>query len=341
MIIAHVIIHSMKLSEIGEFGLIDKINALIESRAEKSSPAWKNLIVGIGDDAACWKNSSAYTLATTDCLVDGVHFKTGQSSWSNLGWKALAVNMSDIAAMGGTPEYTLVTLGLPEDVLVEDVLQMYEGMLEISNRFGVAIAGGDITASQTLFISIAVNGSSDGKPLLRAGVKPGDLIALTGYTGLAAAGRKLLESNKAELDSPSVHAFLKPSPRLAEGKLILESGGHACIDISDGLAADLGHICQASKVGAVIHVDKIPIHPELKSEFPGQALDLALGGGEDYELLFTAPAEVIARIKVKSQTLVSIIGEIVAGNSGHVRILDRAGEEYHLKNPGWNHFRHG
>jgi thiamine-monophosphate kinase len=332
----------MKLSEIGEFGLIGLLARLIEEKQEKNSPVQKRLAAGIGDDAAAWKNSQPLTLATTDCLVQDVHFRPGQGSWRDLGWKALAVNLSDIAAMGGTPEYALVTLGLPADTMVEDITELYEGMIEAANEYGVAIAGGDTTSSATLFISLILTGSAQKKLLRRSAARPGDLIAVTGYTGMAAAGMAQLDSNTAASKAalPLTKAFLRPSPRLAEGRLILSASGCSAIDVSDGLIADLRHICAASKVGAVIQTSDVPIHPSLLELFPEQALDMALGGGEDYELLFTASAKTIEKVKAESPTPVTVIGKITSDYPGIVRVLDSQGRDYPLKKSGWDHFEH-
>jgi thiamine-monophosphate kinase len=330
----------MKLCETGEFGLIGLLSELIEKRQVNNSQARKNMAAGIGDDAAAWVNSRRMTLATTDCLVQDVHFRMGQTSWRDLGWKALAVNLSDIAAMGGVPEYALITLGLSENTRVEDVVELYEGVIELANRHGVAIAGGDTTNSATAFISLTVTGSAESNLLRRSGARPGDLIALTGHTGMSSAGRHLIESKASgsENDLPLRQAFLRPVPRVEEGRLILEAGGRAAIDISDGLAADLGHVCRASKVGAVVRTADVPIHPSLKKAFPDRAMDLALGGGEDYELLFTAPNETIEKVKARSKVPITVIGEITSTHPGAVSLLDAQGNDYPLKKSGWDHF---
>jgi thiamine-monophosphate kinase len=330
----------MKISEVGEFGLIEILARMIEKSRDEKRPVWKNLTAGIGDDSAAWKNSGGFTLATTDCLVQDVHFRLGQTGWCDLGWKALAVNLSDIAAVGGTAEYALVTLGLPADTEVEDVTTLYKGMIELGEQYGVAIAGGDMTLSKTLFISLTVTGSTCESLLRRSTARPGDLIAVTGYPGMSAAGLRLISDGATPTaeDRPLRQAFLRPCPRLAEGNAILAAGGNAAIDISDGLVADLGHICQASEVGAHIDMESIPLHPAAREAFPAQALDMALGGGEDYELLFTASAAIIDKVRAKTSLPVSVIGEISADITGQVQVLDSNGRPYVFDKAGWDHF---
>jgi thiamine-monophosphate kinase len=330
----------MKLSELGEFGLINILSKIVEDSRDPQSPQWKNMVAGIGDDAAMWKNKRRFTLATTDCLVENVHFKPGQSSWRDLGWKALAVNLSDIAAMGGKAEYALVTIGLPPESEVESIIDLYEGIIELGNMWGVAIAGGDTTSSEKFIVSLTVTGSSGKQLLKRSSARTSDLIAVTGNPGMAAAGFKLIEnrSEETEINSPLRQAFLRPFPRLAEGIAICASGGRTAIDISDGLVADLEHICNSSGTGARISTDLIPVHPAASKIFPDQALDMALGGGEDYELLFTAKAPVIEKIKRTTSTRVTVIGEITASPRGVVNVLDENGRPYQVEKAGWDHF---
>jgi thiamine-monophosphate kinase len=330
----------MKVSEIGEFGLIEILVGMVTKSRDVKRHSWNNMLAGTGDDAAAWKNASGITLATTDCLVQDVHFKLGQTAWRDLGWKALAINLSDIAAMGGIAEYALVTLGLSADTEVESVVDLYKGMLELGDRFGVVIAGGNTTLSKTVFISLTVTGRADKQLLRRSAACPGDLIAVTGYLGAASAGLRLISDGvpcTAE-ETPLRQAFIRPYPRLVEGAIILAAGGHAAIDVSDGLMADLGHICRASHVAARINVELIPLHPAARQVFPAQALDMALGGGEDYELLFTASAGVINKVRDKTSLPVSIIGEIITDIAGEVQILDSNGCPYFFDKSGWDHF---
>ena len=337
---AHVIIQTMKLSELGEFGLIDVLSEIVLENPNTRRPGWKKLIAGIGDDAAAWKNTRGVTLATTDCLVENVHFLPGQISWRDLGWKALAVNLSDIAAMGGSPAYALVTLGLPPETEVESVIDLYKGIAELGNKFDVVIAGGDTTSSKSIIVSLTLTGNSGGQILRRSSARPGDLVAVTGHPGMAAAGFQLTKAGagKSEFDAPLRQAFFRPCPRINEGKAILSAGGRTAIDISDGLIADLRHICISSGTGAVIYTDRIPVHPAVRKAFPLQAMDMSLGGGEDYELLFTGNSRVIEKVNRTTTTEISIIGEIIESPAGVVRVIDASGSPYEIENAGWDHF---
>ena len=329
----------MKIREIGEFGLVDRLAAMA-AKYQPSNITHTKLEIGIGDDAAAWRNTNRLTLITTDCLVQDVHFKFGEITWYELGWKALAINLSDIAAMGSTAEYVFVTLGLPPDSKVDDIVELYRGLLYLAQRHKVALAGGDISTSATFFINIALTGSAKTQLLKRSGAQTGDLIAITGFTGMAAAGLRLISNgcHAHDQDTPLRQAFCQPIPRITEGVEILAAGAHAAIDISDGLVADLKHICCASNVSASIDLTRIPLHPALKEFFLDEALDLALGGGEDYELLFTAERSIMSHIIDKLEIPIHIIGSIEAGVPGNIRILNSDGSEYKLQTLGWDHF---
>jgi thiamine-monophosphate kinase len=301
--------------------------------------------VGISDDAAAWYSDASTQLATVDSLIQDVHFSLSTISWKELGWKALAVNLSDIAAMGGVPEYALVSLALPEDTEVEDVVALYEGMIDLAQRFQVAIVGGDTCKSPVVAITISVLGSRQDKNILRrSAARPGDKIAVTGYLGSAAAGLEMLTSKlnfSPEVTSYLRDAFCRPQPRLAEGQLLVKQGVTTAIDISDGLLSDLHHICQASHVSARVEVARLPIQSMVRDNFGERALKLALGGGEDYELLFTASTEVIDRVKEEISCPVTIIGEITAGKPGEVSLLDNSGNPINIHEAGWEHFKTG
>jgi len=329
----------MKVSDLGEFGLID----LLAKIAPQGGPEHR-MLVGIGDDAAAWRADDSTVLATTDAMVEGVHFATG-TPWWELGWKALAVNLSDIAAMGGMPGYALVNLSLPGGTEVEDVTQLYRGMAELANRFDVAIVGGNITAAPVIMIAIAVIGKGLKEGLLRrSAAVPGDRIAVTGYLGSAAAGLRVL-SGKLTVPPQAAaclkKAHLQPQPRIPEGQALVRRGVRAAIDISDGLVADLGHVCAASKVGAAVRVNKVPVHPLVIESFGKDALNLALTGGEDYELLFTASERIIDDVKAAlgADCPVTEIGEITSGTG--VVLLGGDGRTYHIDGPGWDHFQKG
>ena len=321
----------------GEFGLIDLLAKM--AGGEKN----EHLLIGIGDDAAAWKSDATIQLATVDSFIEGVHFPSGIASWQELGWKAMATNLSDIAAMGGLPRYALVTLALPEDTEVDDVTAFYKGMLDLAQQYGVIIVGGDVSRAPVVAITITILGSTkdgDKNMLTRSTAKPGEQVAVTGYLGAAAAGLEMLQK-KLKFDPPAAarfkQAFLYPYPRIAEGQLLLEQGVKTAIDISDGLISDLNHISKASKVSARVEVERVPIEPMVKEGFDEKrALELALSGGEDYELLLTAGAEVIDRVKKTASCPITVIGEIAAGKG--VTVVDRQGKPIDVGQAGWEHF---
>jgi len=331
---------TVKVSELGEFGLIDLIQKKIAASRSSRNP---NLIIGAGDDAAAWQGDGTVQLATTDSLVDGVHFSRDITSWYELGWKALAISLSDIAAMGGLPQYALVTLALPADSEVDDAISLLQGMLDLAEPHGVAIAGGDIVRASLVVITTAVTGSAPDREhlLTRASAMPGDRIAVTGYPGTAAAGLRMLREKikvKPEASTLLSEAFLKPDPRVAEGQLLIKHGVRTAIDISDGLISDLGHICESSQVSARIEVDRLPIAPAVKANFSQEALELALSGGEDYELLFTAGADIIEKITREAVCPVTVIGDIITGETGKIDLVDNRGNPFVLTGGGWDHF---
>jgi thiamine-monophosphate kinase len=331
----------MKVSELGEFGLIDLLASMIsDSRINQFTP--DQLIIGIGDDAAAWRSDASIQLATVDTMIQDVHFSLETITWRELGWKSLAINLSDIAAMGGVPQYALIALALPEDTEVEAVTRLYEGMIELARQFKVGIVGGNVSRSPVISITVTILGNSpNNKILRRASARPGDTIAVTGYPGSAAAGLEMLRK-KLEITTPARQylrdAFLHPLPRLTEGQELAKHGVSAGIDISDGLLADLHHICEASQVSARLDISRLPIHPAARENFGEGAIELALSGGEDYELLFTARTEVIERVKADIQYPVTSIGKITAGLPGNIDLFDAKGNPVKHDKTGWTHF---
>jgi thiamine-monophosphate kinase len=331
----------VKVAELGEFGLINLLKEMV-NQSGVSETAREQLMTGIGDDAAAWQWPAGVQLATVDSLVQGVHFTLDTISWEELGWKALAVNLSDIAAMGGLARYALVSLALPGDTEVSQVASFYRGMLKLAETFGVNLVGGDTCRSPLVTINVTVIGSTgDGQMLRRSGAEPGDLVAVTGYLGSAAAGLKMFQEKMA-LDAGVTgylkDAFLRPYPRLAEGRRLIEFGVKTTIDLSDGLVIDLGHIVEMSRVGARIEAERIPIEPRVRDSFGARALTLALAGGEDYELLFTAGAGIIDGLKGALSIPVTVIGEIVPDEAGKVSVVDAEGKPMSLPRTGWEHF---
>ena len=333
----------MRISDLGEFGLIE----LIQQWTQGGSPnpgaapvAEYRLAVPNGDDAAAitFASGPVTELYTTDTMVDGVHFTTATTPWRDLGWKAIASNISDVAAMGGVPAVALITLGLPPDTNVSDVKELYAGMMEICGEYGARIIGGDMVRSPLAFVTVALTGIASGIPMVRTAAAPGHLVAVTGPVGSSAGGLRQLLAGCALDGSEPVMQHRRPRPQVAAGKALAAAGVRCAMDVSDGLADDLGKLCSASSVSAVICANSVPASPELKTAFPKDWLDLALYGGEDYVLLFTAPADIMdAAIRELGQGA-AIIGEITVGNPGVVSVLDAAGEPAQRAGAGWDHF---
>ncbi len=322
----------------GEFALIGRLRRLIES----GGPGSPDLLVGVGDDAALWRFGDRVVASTTDSLVDGVHFRLDIAGWADLGWKALAVNLSDLAAVGAAPRFALITLGLPPATPAGDIERLYGGMLDLARKSGTVLAGGDIVRSPVLTVTVAVMGEIElaagtdwrSRVLLRSGARPGDLVAVTGSLGAAAAGLKLL------LEDPAGAGARAPAlvyPRLDVAPILVGAGVRTAIDVSDGLVADLGHICEESGVAAEIEAGRVPVHPDAALLFGPEALTLALTGGEDYELVFTGSEAVITGVAARSPVPVAVIGRILDGPAGRVRVLGPGGAELRLERAGWDH----
>ena len=333
----------MKVSELGEFGLIDLLAQIVARTKNPKDTSWQCLLNGIGDDAAAWRIENPIQLATTDSLVQDTHFDLNIIKWEELGWKAIAVNLSDIAAMGGIPRYALVSLSLPGELETDNVSRLYKGMAQIAKQFGVAIAGGNIASADKTVINVTVLGSLESASMLtRSAAEPGDQIAVTGYLGLSAAGLKMLKQHL-KFDNQTTQllreAHLTPMPRVDEGQILLHRGVKAAIDVSDGVIADLTHICQASRVSARINQEALLIHPALKKNFKSDYLQLALSGGEDYELLFTASNMIMTRLRKTMPCPITVIGEITQGKPGHVTLIDAEGKAIPWQKAGWEHFK--
>jgi thiamine-monophosphate kinase len=305
------------IGDIGEFGLIERLRDVLPERV-RANP---DLIAGIGDDTAVWRPFAGEDLlVTTDAMIEGVHFDLRWTSRRDLGWKALAVNVSDIASMGGVPKLAVVTLGLQGDQPVEHALDCYRGMGEIAGNHNMVIAGGDIVASPVLMISVTVFGETiGGRFLSRSGAQPGDVIAVSGTLGAAAAGLRLLQlpdndpRRASATASLLIDALHRPSPRVALGQKLLELGATSAMDLSDGLLGDLPKILHASGVAAEITQADLPIAAAVHALFPVECLELGLRGGEDYELLFTAPSNALGAIMETAESLgqtVTPIGKI-------------------------------
>lgn len=302
----------MNLSAIGEFGFIRRIAAKCGS-----DPA---LILGIGDDAAAFRVSEGKVLlATSDLLAEGVHFDLAWSDPFSLGRKSLSVNLSDIASMGGTPRFALLALAVPKDLPVEFLDSFMSGFQQQAEQFGVTLIGGDTSASKGgLFITVTLFGEQySDKIVSRSGAAAGDLICVSGTVGDASLGLDLLRSGISNGWVVSRH--LDPTPRVALGIGLANAGlPTAMIDVSDGLLADLGHVLEASGVGAVLELESLPLSEAFKAAMAGSAgtlLNLPLSGGEDYELLFTLDPLKLAEARMTAAvagTEITVIGSITA-----------------------------
>jgi thiamine-monophosphate kinase len=347
----------MKISDLGEFGLIGRIQKLVPRKSSST-------LIGIGDDAAAVKISASHTLLiTTDALLEGVHFDLSYTDFFSLGWKSASVNLSDIAAMGGVPRYCLTALGIPAGISVEQVTEFYRGFNALLKRHATELVGGDTCFSRRgLVISVTALGEGDPSRIVtRAGARPGDRLFVTGALGESAAGMELLESGvrshesgvgskklRSAIRDPQsaieklIARHLRPVPRVEWGrKLALSGCVSAMIDLSDGLSSDLAHICEQSRVGADIIADRIPLSPALRrmsGTLARPLLRYALSGGEDYELLFTvSPAKVKKLCSLKLP--VTEIGSITSGET--VSLVDPQGGKKPLSPSGYEHFRKG
>jgi thiamine-monophosphate kinase len=328
----------MQLKKMGEFGLIDLIRRKVYTKD-------KRVVLNIGDDAAVLKCSPGKLLIfTTDTLMERIHFDLRYCSFKDVGWKSMAANLSDIAAMGGAPLAGLVSLGLPKRIKVEQVLELYSGMKILSSKFGCPIVGGDIFSSpQGMVVTISLLGEVERNLFkTRVGAKVGDLIYVTGDLGEAEAGLRVLRKSKAKISSIT-KKHLTPYPRVSESRLLVRNLKiTATIDVSDGLSSDLHHICEESNKGALIYAEKIPVSQRITKVCKSLnllPLNLALSSGEEYELLFTLSPSQEKKIEkiTKGKFRVTLIGEIRKKEEG-VKILDLDGKIRNLKKTGYTHF---
>lgn len=323
-----------------EFRLIDRIR-------ERTAQGREDVKLGIGDDAAIVAPPAGQELAIAiDTMVEGVHFPHGTSA-ADIGWKSLAVNLSDLAAMGASPAWALLALTLPPQPA--ESLQAFidgyaDGFAQLAQPHRLALIGGDTTRG-ALAISVAVHGFvPPGKALTRRGARAGDVVLVTGTLGDAAGGLHLLQRHARVDEGDGRAAYLierlhRPTPRLAAG-LALRERASACIDVSDGLLADLGHICQESGLGAEIESELLPRSSMLMASFDENTVrDLALAGGDDYELCFTVPPSLLAEVQSDLARMgcgATRIGRMVEGEG--VRVRDANGDWMETTQRGWDHF---
>lgn len=323
-----------------EFSLIERLRARTAQKRD-------DVRLGIGDDAAVLAVPAGHELVVAvDTLVDGVHFPHGTAP-ADIGWKALAVNLSDLAAMGASPAWALLALTLPSAPHIAATVDLVDGLAEgfaqLAQAHRVALVGGDTTRGP-LCLSVSVHGFVPaGQALLRSGARVGDAVLVTGTLGDAAAGLRVLSSG-ADAQDEQRRALLRgrlnrPQPRVAAG-LALRGRATACIDVSDGLLADLGHLCAASAVAAELEVASLPLSPALLGAFDdATAQQFALCGGDDYELCFSVPMARLGEVQADLARLgcgATRIGRIVEGEG--VRVRDVNGGWLPLKQRGWDHF---
>lgn len=324
------------LRSLGEFGLIERLTGLLSC----PPPG----VLGIGDDTAVLPPSRGPLLATTDSMVENVHFRLDWTSPEDLGWKLLAQNVSDIASMGGRPTWALVSVAAPPTTEVAWLEALYRGLREMAEASQVSLVGGDTVSAGCLTLTVALLGEAPtGRPVLRSGARSGDTLLVTGTLGDSRAGLELLRRG---IRDPGLEGCLRahhrPQPRLAEGLAAAEVPGvHAMIDLSDGLSGDLRHLGAASGLGAVVEAEALPISPVCRAacERLGlDALEVALAGGEDYELLIAAdPAAagaVAERVAAAGGSLTPI-GRMAAEAAFLCR---RGGVEEPLESVSWDHF---
>jgi len=325
----------MKIKEIGgEFGLIERLRKMVTTSRQE-------VVVGIGDDAAVLKTGpppAPFLLVTTDLLVENTHLNRMWATPEQIGLKSAECNVSDIAAMGGQPLWMFVSLVLPDGVDVEWVEGLYRGLHQSCQKHGMALLGGDTTRGATTTVNITLIGSVSQDCLcLRSDAKPGDRLVVSGSLGASAAGLALLQQG------------LKPSEYLMSKHMTPQSRMdicsrlaplvHAMIDISDGLGAEIGHICKASGVGAEIAADRIPIHAEVHAAarmLNADPLGWAIGGGEDFELLFSIPAERMAKLAAEGVSLFEI--GTITDRPDRIELVHADGRRSRLIG-GFNHFK--
>jgi thiamine-monophosphate kinase len=334
----------MSPARVSEAGIVATIRRL----AARSGTLGVHL--GIGDDCALLAPTPGTVLvATTDLLLEDVHFRRRWAEPADIGWKALAVNLSDIASMGARPRWALVALACAASIDDEEVEAFFEGMLALAAVHGVAVVGGDTSMSPDgWLVNVTVLGETAGPPALRSAARPGHVVAVTGTLGRSAAGLALLELPEAPSTVDAavlaglVETHRRPRPRVLEGQRLAASGVAAMMDLSDGLATDLARLAAESGVGARIELERLPIDGDTRRVADALGADpvaWATGGGEDYELLVTCPAaafDALARgLAAASTCRLTAIGEIVA--SPAVRYVDPAGRDVAVS-AGFEHF---
>jgi thiamine-monophosphate kinase len=309
---------------LNELEVIRRLSALLP-------PAPPGVLVPVGDDCAVLEIGDSKLVAASDMLTHGHHFKDWAAP-EGVGYKAVAVNASDVAAMGGTPRFVLTSGGAPDP---ETTLRCFEGVVEACQEFDVYPLGGDTTRADALTVDVAILGELDTRPVLRSGAKSGDLLAVTGELGAGAAGLLALEKGRSRYER-LVRRYLRPEPRIEAGRVAAELGVNAMIDLSDGLASDVRRVCDRSGVGCGVDLNLLPVMDdtgELARSLGHDPQVLAATGGEDYELLMCAPERVLDALAKSVGVPLTVIGEITQGD-----VVFRRGGEPVEGLSGWDHF---
>ncbi len=323
---------------------------LIAAVAKLLSGEAPGVLVGVGDDAAVVRPGTGSTVITTDMLLEGVHFDLPAIAPVDLGAKSIVVNVSDIAAMGGSPRYAVVSLGLPPTVETAWVIEFYGGMRAACDEYALSLVGGDTSRAEVVTIAVTVVGEvAPGAAVTRAGARPGDLIGVTGSLGAAAGGLLLSRMHPSRLGralrEPWGRALLealhRPAARVGEGQTLAQAGATAMMDLSDGLSKDLSRLCAASGCGARVRLDRVPVSDALRSAagtLGVDALEVALSGGEDYELLVTLDATAFDRAQEELHERFGVtLAEVGVMIDEGLVAVDDAGERP-LEPKGWDHF---
>ncbi|MDQ4128224.1 MAG: thiamine-phosphate kinase [Actinomycetota bacterium] len=306
-----------------ELEVIERISGLLP-------PAPPEVVVPIGDDCAVLRFGEKSWVAASDMLVSGQHFK-GWATPGAVGYKAVAVNVSDVAAMGGSPRFVLVSGAAPDP---ETALHLFDGAMEACERFGVYPLGGDTTRADELTVDVTILGELSSPPVLRSGAKAGESLAVTGELGASAAGLLALEAGGS---GRLARRHLRPEPRVEAGRAAAGLGVGAMMDLSDGLASDLRRMCGLSGVGCLVDLDLLPVSEDTREFVWSLGRDpeeLAVTGGEDYELLISAPGPVLDALARNVEVPITVIGEITTGSDV---VFRRAGEPVEDLS-GWDHF---
>lgn len=336
------------LSSLGEFGLIEHLTQHFPIKH-------KSTLKGIGDDAAVLDFKTNKAVVSTDLLIEGVHFDLSYAPLKHLGYKAVAVNVSDICAMNATPTHITVSIAVSNRFSLEAIEELYEGIRLACNQYNIDLIGGDTSSSTTgLLISVTVFGEAKKSSLTyRSGAKEGDLLVVSGDIGAAYMGLQVLEREKQvflvnpnnqpdlEMYSYIIERQLKPEARTDIKKLLedLDVKPTSMIDISDGLSSEILHLCRQSKVGCNLYEEKLPLDPQFINvceEFNIDSTTIAINGGEDYELLFTI--KITDYDKIKANPHLTVIGHITAEHQG-ANLITRENTQIPLKARGWNAFQ--